>query len=107
MENKIKNLLFDLGGVIMNLTRSECVKAFKELGLSIADELLGEYAQKGPFMALEDGSITAEDFRAEIRKFLSRPATDEQIDWAFNRFLAGIPVERLRALAELRKRYRV
>ncbi|WP_289388924.1 hypothetical protein [uncultured Duncaniella sp.] len=37
----IKNLLFDLGGVIMNLDRDRCVRAFEALGMRDADEFLG------------------------------------------------------------------
>lgn len=103
----IKNLLFDLGGVIMNLDRERSVRAFEELGLSQAGELLGEYGQKGPFLALEKGEIGAEEFHNQLRPLFDRPVTDAEIDDAFNRFLTGIPVSRLRALRELRRRYKV
>ena len=54
----IKNLLFDLGGVIMNIRRQNCVDAFVELGLKDADSLLGEYSQAGVFAGIENGSLT-------------------------------------------------
>ena len=41
----IKNLLFDLGGVIMDLRRLNCVKAFEELGMANANSMLGEYSR--------------------------------------------------------------
>ena len=41
----IKNLLFDLGGVIMDIRRENCVKAFQELGMSDIGEFLGDYGQ--------------------------------------------------------------
>lgn len=103
----IKNLLFDLGGVIMDLDRGRCVKAFEALGMKDADDFLGLYGQKGAFLALEAGEIDAEEFHEEVRKLMSHPVSDEEIDAAFNQFLVGIPVERLRALRELRKRYPV
>ena len=103
----IKNLLFDLGGVIMNLDRDRCVRAFEALGMRDADEFLGEYGQKGAFLALERGDIDADEFRREIRPLFDREVTDEEIDSAFNQFLTGIPQERLRALRQLRKRYGV
>lgn len=103
----IKNLLFDLGGVIMNLDRERSVRAFEELGLSQAGELLGEYGQKGPFLALEKSEIGTEEFHNQLRPLFDRPVTDAEIDDAFNRFLTGIPVSRLRALRELRRRYKV
>lgn len=103
----IKNLLFDLGGVIMNLDRERSVKAFEELGLARAGELLGEYGQKGPFLALEKGEIGVEEFHDQLRPLFDRPVSDGAIDEAFNKFLTGIPVSRLKALRELRRRYKV
>lgn len=100
----IKNLLFDLGGVILDIERSRCVEALRELGMPHPEEMLGDYGQKGPFLALERGDVTPAEFREELRGYITRPVTDGQIDEALNRFLVGIPVERLHALEELRKR---
>ncbi len=99
----IKNLLFDLGGVIMDIERMRCVRAFEALGLPDADSYFGQYAQSGIFMDLESGKITAQPFRDAVREKLTRPASDEQIDEAFTRFLIGIPESRLRMLEGLRK----
>ena len=52
INREIKNLLFDLGGVIMDIKRENCVRAFEALGMSCANELLGEYSQKGAFLLL-------------------------------------------------------
>ena len=38
---KIRNLLFDLGGVIMDIERERCVEALTHLGMQGADEMLG------------------------------------------------------------------
>ncbi len=103
----VRNLLFDLGGVIMNLRRENCVEALEQLGLKDADEMLGLYCQTGPFMQLEEGKITPAEFRAEIRRRIGYEVSDAEMDDAFNRFLLGIPVERLRALESLRKQYKI
>ncbi|MDE6267240.1 MAG: HAD family phosphatase [Muribaculaceae bacterium] len=97
----IKNLLFDLGGVIMDIRRENAVDALKQIGLAEADELLGLYEQKGPFMLLEEGKITPVDFRNEIRSRIPHEVSDSEIDNAFLCFLTGIPVSRLRQLEEL------
>lgn len=106
-KTEIKNLLFDLGGVIMDIKRENCVKAFEALGMADANDLLGEYAQKGVFLALEEGSITAAEFRAEIKRRINGDVSDDEIDRAFCKFLLGIPPHRLEELDELRKRYKV
>ena len=99
-------LLFDLGGVIMDIRRENAVAALQALGMSQAGELLGEYGQKGPFLALEKGEITPAEFRDALRPMLRPGVTDAEIDAAFNRFLTGIPVERLRRLEDLHGRHR-
>lgn len=103
----IQNLLFDLGGVILDIKRENCVAALTRLGMAGADELLDPYTQRGPFLLLESGQISAEEFRDRIRQMLADPdiTTDDEIEAAFNEFLIGIPLHRLRALEQLRKRY--
>ena len=105
--SEIKNLLFDLGGVIMNIRRENCVAALEAIGIADADEMLGLYAQKGSFAQLEDGAITADQFRNAMRSRASRPITDSEIDNALNCFLIGIPRERLRALERLHGKYNI
>lgn len=101
----IKNLLFDLGGVIMNIRRQNCVDAFVKLGLMEADSLLGEYSQAGVFAGIENGSLTPAEFHAEIRSRIGGDVSDEAIDHAFGCFLTGIPQHCLRELEALHGRY--
>lgn len=101
----IRNLLFDLGGVIMDIEKSRCIAAFERLGMTDAREFFGDYSQKGPFMALEEGAISETEFREKIRSLIDHPVCDDQIDEAFCRFLTGIPRHRLDTLEKLRGRY--
>lgn len=97
-----QNLLFDLGGVIIDIRRQDCVDAFLRLGFSDIQEFLGEYGQKGFFLKLEEGAITPDEFHAEVRCHIPGKVSDAQIDEAFNAFITGIPLERLQALRALR-----
>ncbi|MDE6301483.1 MAG: HAD family phosphatase [Muribaculaceae bacterium] len=101
------NLLFDLGGVIMDIRKENCVAAFERLGLKNADKYFGEFSQQGPFMFLERGDITIDQFHEALRKELPAGTTDDRIDDAFCQFLIGIPVHRLHSLEQLRRRYPV
>ena len=101
----IKNLLFDLGGVIMDIRRLNCVASFERLGMKDADSFLGEYSQKGPFLQLEEGLINEAQFRDAVREYIDGEVTDEQIDKAFCDFLVGIPTYRLEQLRQLKKQY--
>lgn len=98
----IKNLLFDLGGVIMDIKKDNCVEAFRRLGLPDTSSFFGDYGQHGPFAKIEEGAITVDEFHACVKALIPATVTDAEIDAAFMRFLTGIPVERLRELRSLR-----
>ena len=104
----IKNLLFDLGGVICNIQRTRCVDAFEAMGWNDLASYLGDAAQKGFFMDLEKGLITPAEFRNQVRQHIANPAaTDSDIDNAFCRFIVGIPETRLQQLELLRRKYKI
>lgn len=100
----IKNLLFDLGGVIMDIDKDNCVRAFARLGMPDPQRFFGEYAQNGPFAAIENGAIDVDTFHRQVRELIPAAVTDAQIDAAFCDFLMGIPVRRLEQLRRLRQR---
>ena len=105
--SNISTLIFDFGGVLINLNRDAAIAEFQKLGLDTADRLLDNYVQAGIFKHLEDGSLSASDFRNEVRKLTSPKITDAQIDNAFNAFLLDIPSEKLELLLALRSKFRV
>ena len=102
----IKNLLFDQGGVIVDIKRDRCLDEMRKLGMDHPELLIGLYKQEGPFFALENGDITIEAFHDALRPLMPAGVTNEQMDHAFSSFIVGIPLHRLQALRELRKRYR-
>jgi len=102
----IKNLLFDQGGVIVDLKRDRCLDELKKLGMEKPESLIGLYKQEGPFFALENGDIGVEEFHDALRPLMPSGVTNEQMDHAFSSFIVGIPRHRLVSLRELRKRYK-
>ncbi|MCD7930533.1 MAG: HAD family phosphatase [Tannerellaceae bacterium] len=108
MQDGIKNLIFDFGGVIINLTRNRCLEAFEELGVTNIRELIcNNYHHKDLFMKLELGQITVGQFHDGIRRMSGRLLTDQQIDMAWISMLDDIPSYKLDLLLELQKQYRV
>lgn len=104
MQKKTKApLLFDLGGVIVDIRRERCEEAFRRLGFADISSFLGDYGQQGPFLEIEEGKITPEQFRAELRRHIPGEVSDAQIDAAFCAFITGIPRHRLEALRALRE----
>ncbi|MDE6638249.1 MAG: HAD family phosphatase [Muribaculaceae bacterium] len=99
----IKNVIFDLGGVVIDLDRDRAVRALEELGLDGADDMLGLYGQKEPFFGLETGELPTGDFFDLLRSRMQPGVSDVQITDAFNKFLVRLPLERLEMLRRMRK----
>ncbi|MGL4292668.1 MAG: HAD family hydrolase [Bacteroidales bacterium] len=98
----IKNILFDMGGVLIDLDRMKAVKAFEALGFSDINDYLGDYGQKGAFLEMEDGQISETEFYNRIRQHIPQ-ASNEQIAHAFMQFLQGFPVYKLKMLRDLKE----
>lgn len=105
--NNISTLIFDLGGVIVDLDLAKCIQNFKDLGLENIEQYLSNFGQKDFFMQFEKGQIGIPAFRNEIRKLAGTELSDAQIDKAWCSFLTQIPVEKLHLLSELKKKYRL
>lgn len=101
-KRRVKNLIFDLGGVVINLRREDAVAALQKLGLKEADSMLGLYRQEEPFLGLETGRLSAAEFFDTLRP-LCGGAPDCDIERAFDRFLIDIPMARLERLRNLRE----
>lgn len=106
-DKKIKNLLFDFGGVLIDLDRQRCIDQFKALGMPEIEELLNVYHQQAFFLQLEKGEISSAAFCNQIRQTVSKQVTDEQINIAWNSFLLDIPAYKLDLLTRLREKYTV
>ena len=71
----IKNILFDLGGVIITLDQQQAIRRFQEIGLKDADQRLDAYTQEGIFGDLERGAISAETFREKLSELIGKEVT--------------------------------
>lgn len=103
----IKNIIFDFGGVLIDLDRQRCIENFRKLGLEDVETMLDIYHQQDFFQKYEKGLITSAEFREVIRTKATRPVSDKQIDDAWNSFLVSIPSYKLECLLELRKHHMV
>ena len=65
---KIKNIVFDLGGVFIDLDHDQAVRRFKEIGVEDAEQLLDPYEQKGIFLEVENGTISADEFCQKLQE---------------------------------------
>ncbi len=101
----IKNLIFDFGGVIINLDPIRMVMAFAELGVTDIEKVNKSIADSGLYLDFEIGLITPAEFREGMRKHSGLKLTDDQVDNAWNAMILDIPPSRLSLLKELKKNY--
>lgn len=101
--DKIKKIAFDFGGVIIRQNQQQAVERFKQIGLLDAEERLGAYTQQGIFGELEEGKITAEDFRWQLSLLIGRAVTIEDCSYAWRGYCDGLPQRNLEALQRLRR----
>ena len=101
----IKNIILDLGGVIFDVSYHAAAEAYVKLGIKNFDKLFSQKKQEHFFDDYEKGIISDEKFREEIRKHISKPVTDGQIDAAWNALLFTIPRERMKFVQSLKDQY--
>ncbi|MDB5264034.1 MAG: family hydrolase [Adhaeribacter sp.] len=105
--NGIKNIIFDLGGVIINIRFQLALDAFQKLSKSGKVLEFTQQQQSELFDAYETGRISDAEFRAGLREHYEVEASDTEIDAAWNALLLDIPAERIQLLQELGKKYRL
>lgn len=100
----IKNIIFDLGGVIIEIRYKATIEAFKKLGFEDFENIYSLIKHTRLFDLLETGKIPAQAFRNELRKFRNT-LTDEEITKAWNTMIGNMPSAHLPLLRSLKSRY--
>ncbi|MFL5764511.1 MAG: HAD family hydrolase [Bacteroidia bacterium] len=103
---KYKNIIFDFGGVIINIDYQLLVGAFALIGLPHFEKYFSQADQRSLFDDYEKGKISSADFRERLKKQCIPGTTDEEIDAAWNSMILDLPKERLDLLLKLKKKYR-
>jgi len=101
----IKNIIFDLGGVLLNLDQGKTDAAFDAL---VGDQSkhkarLEQLNKEGIFQQLEIGAIHEDAFLQRLQETNSCPVRIEQLRRAWNVMLLDFPPQRLEMLQSLRK----
>ncbi len=105
--SNISTLIFDFGGVIVNLDLPQCIQNLNNLGLNDVEKYLSNFGQSGFFLKFESGELSIEEFRDEIRKLTRNELSDNQIDEAWCSFITNIPAEKIEVLKKLRNKYKL
>lgn len=104
----IKNLIFDFGGVLVNLDKDICTEEFNRINAGEVARYVDFCIQEDLFHELEMGNISIPEFCDEVRKKSPNcDASDAQIVHAWESLLTDVPVHRLERILELKSKYRI
>lgn len=98
----IRNIVFDLGGVIMTICQDEAIKRFKSIGLKNVENYLNPYTQTDIFGDIEEGKISAEQFREKLSELIGKEVTYEECKFAWLGYRQDVPLRNLDILRKLK-----
>ena len=99
----MKNIIFDLGGVLVGFNRQRSIDAFERIGCGKVADYIRDHRTEDLFYRIELGAISTHDFCEDVRQMTATNADDEAIIHAWNVLLTPVTTERLQRLRELRE----
>lgn len=104
--NEIKSIVFDLGGVLMNIDFKRTFEAFEAIGFRGAEQAFQDPDINRLCMDFETGVYCSIEMRRKFREMTGFKCNDIQFDTAWNALLMDFPEERIRRVQELAKKYK-
>jgi FMN phosphatase YigB (HAD superfamily) len=105
--SQIKNIIFDLGGVIINLDINQTILEFNKLAQEPFDTIYNQLEQNQVFDQFDKGSISESDFFNELQFLLNTKCSRSELVFAWNAMLKDFPKNRLDLLEKLKPNYRL
>ena len=103
----IKNIIFDLGGVIYAIDYQATIKAFEALGIKDFEQIYAKAGQSDLFDTLETGRISKTEFLSEIKSYLNSSISDDDVINAWNAMLIDFMPDALKCLKDMSGDYRI
>ncbi|MBR6445663.1 MAG: HAD family phosphatase [Prevotella sp.] len=100
----MKNIIFDLGGVLVGFDRQRSIDAFERIGCGKVADYIRDHRTEDLFYRIELGEISTHDFCEEVRQMTATNADDGAIIHAWNVLLTPVTENRLQRLRELREK---
>ena len=105
MKEEIKNIIFDLGGVLLNIDYNRTKNYFEELGIKDFDCVFTQYKQSKIADLFETGKASDKEFYEEVTNGSAISWEDFELAW--NAMLLDFPKERFELLKKLKTKYRL
>jgi FMN phosphatase YigB (HAD superfamily) len=103
----IKNVIFDLGGVLLNIDYNRTTNAFKQLGYTDFENMYSMLKGNNVFDNLETGHITEDEFYQYMTGAAAGAVSNQQVQDAWNAMLLDFRTESLRHLLLLREKQKI
>lgn len=104
---KTENIIFDLGGVLLDIDYNRTRTAFEKLGVTNFDEMYSQASANQLFQKLETGKISEEDFYKEFNRCAGVNLSHEEIRNAWNVMLLSFREDSLQFLDSIRSKYQI
>jgi len=104
---ELKNIIFDLGGVIYDIRYENIPEAFIAHGVTNMSEIYTRSNQTHEMDLYEEGLISTPEVRKVIQHYSDAPLSDQDVDDILNAILVDVPGRRVATLLALREKYRV
>ncbi len=104
--NQIEAIIFDLGGVILNIDIEGTFSKFKDLGLGFGEKALELIKNNDVFIRFEIGEISPDQFRNELRKVSKYSFSMQEFDKVWNSMILDYPQENIYFLEKVKPNYR-
>lgn len=102
-----ETIIFDLGGVILNLDYQLTIEAFKKLGMDNFEEMYSQAQQSNLFDNFETGKISAQHFINQLLPYLPQGVSPNKVVHAWNAMILDFPIHRLNLLDQLRRKHKI
>jgi putative hydrolase of the HAD superfamily len=98
----IQNVIFDLGGVIINIDYQRTIAAFRQIGLDNFDKIYSQLHQTSLFDSYDKGLISPHEFRQSLLQSANIKLSDDVFDKAWNAMMINIPDGNIELLRKLK-----
>lgn len=107
IKENIDTIIFDFGGVLINIDYHRTIEAFKELGIVDFEERYSQADQSSLFSDLEVGKISAQRFVNELLGYLPSGTSPNKVVDAWNAMILDVPRSAVEVLKNLQGKYRL
>lgn len=105
MTSKPKHIIFDLGGVILDIDYNRPVEALKKKGIHIGSQIFSIQNPDPVYALYETGQLNTDEFLSYLAAQSPQPVTHDELIVAWNSILVNLPLHRILMLRNIKNEY--